>query len=170
VVLKKAELKDSEAIMQIIKEAQHHLREKGIDQWQNNYPNKEIVEEDIARGINYILLKDDIIIGTVVLTFAGEETYKRIYKGQWLCNQDYAVVHRIAVARAFMGQGYGSIILKELEKLCLEKGFYCIRVDTHEENRAMQKLLENRGFHYCGIIYLKDGAKRLAFEKHLKKA
>lgn len=162
---KKAEEKDLNEIMTIIKDAQRHLRKERIDQWQNNYPNREIVQEDIARGNNYILVEDDVIIGTVVLTFEEEENYKKIYDGQWLCNLDYAVVHRIAVARAFMGQGYGSIILREAEKICIEKGFSAIRADTHQDNRVMQKLLENSGFYYCGIIYLEDGAKRLAFEK-----
>src|SRR5690554_6567775 len=102
---KKAENRDFDKIMCIIKDAQVHLRESGIDQWQNNYPNEEIVQEDIANGNNYILVQDDIIIGTVVLTFGEEERYSKLYEGQWLCGQKYAVVRRVAVAREFMGQG-----------------------------------------------------------------
>ena len=71
---------------------QVHLRESGIDQWQNNYPNEEIVQEDIARGNNYILVEDGKVIGTVVLSFAEEESYKQIYDGQWLCGLAYAVI------------------------------------------------------------------------------
>lgn len=162
---KKAENRDFDKIMCIIKDAQVHLRESGIDQWQNNYPNEEIVQEDIANGNNYILVQGDIIIGTVVLTFGEEERYSKLYEGQWLCGQKYAVVRRVAVAREFMGQGYGSKLLKEAEKLCGKRGFKCLRADTHEDNKVMQKLFENHGFQYCGIIYLEDGAKRVAYEK-----
>lgn len=56
-LFRKAEYRDFNEIMAIIKEAQVHLRESGIDQWQNNYPNEEIVQEDIARGNNYILVE-----------------------------------------------------------------------------------------------------------------
>ncbi|MFY9394774.1 MAG: hypothetical protein WBI32_09720 [Halanaerobiales bacterium] len=42
-LFRKAEYRDFNEIMAIIKEAQVHLRESGIDQWQNNYPNEEIV-------------------------------------------------------------------------------------------------------------------------------
>lgn len=164
-LFRKAEYRDFNEIMAIIKEAQVHLRESGIDQWQNNYPNEEIVQEDIARGNNYILVEDGKVIGTVVLSFAEEENYKKIYDGQWLCGLAYAVIHRIAVARDFMGKGYGSILLKEAEKLCIERGFKSLRADTYEDNKVMQRLLENHGFQYCGIIYLEDGAKRIAYEK-----
>lgn len=40
-----------------------------------------------------------------------------------------------------------------------------IKVDTHEENISMQKLLKKNNFKYCGIIYLEDKSKRIAFEK-----
>ena len=38
-------------------------------------------------------------------------------------------------------------------------------MDTHEDNISMQRLLEKNNFKYCGIIYLEDGNKRIAFEK-----
>jgi hypothetical protein len=40
-----------------------------------------------------------------------------------------------------------------------------IRIDTHRDNHIMQGLLQRHGFSYCGIIYLLDGAERLAFQK-----
>ena len=38
-----------------------------------------------------------------------------------------------------------------------------IRVDTHANNRIMQKLMEKNGFTKCGIIYVKDGTPRIAY-------
>ena len=40
-----------------------------------------------------------------------------------------------------------------------------MRIDTHEENLGMQGLLKKLGYHYCGVIYLENNDKRLAFEK-----
>ena len=40
-----------------------------------------------------------------------------------------------------------------------------MRIDTHEENKGMQKLISQLGYKYCGIIVLESGDKRLAFEK-----
>lgn len=40
-----------------------------------------------------------------------------------------------------------------------------IRVDTHEANVPMQKLLMKNDYQKCGIIYVNDGTPRVAFQK-----
>ena len=40
-----------------------------------------------------------------------------------------------------------------------------MRIDTHEENKGMQKLIAQIGYDYCGVILLENGDKRLAYEK-----
>lgn len=165
--LRKALESDIENIMAIIKQAQEYLRKKGINQWQNNYPNTDVIMNDIKNGYGYVLLKNGNIVGTVAVSFDGEETYKTIYEGNWLSNYKYAVIHRMAICNELKGIGLGSVIIKHIEKMCLDKGVKSIRIDTHEDNISMQRLIEKNGFKYCGIIYLKDRSKRLAYEKIL---
>ena len=43
--------------------------------------------------------------------------------------------------------------------------FAHLRIDTHRDNRIMQRLIEKHGFTYCGIIWLEDGTERLAYER-----
>ncbi len=40
-----------------------------------------------------------------------------------------------------------------------------IRIDTHQNNKRMQHLLEKNGFTYCGIILTEEQAPRLAYQK-----
>ena len=40
-----------------------------------------------------------------------------------------------------------------------------IRIDTHRDNLIMRHNLLKHGFTYCGIIYLADGAQRLAYQR-----
>lgn len=54
-----------------------------------------------------------------------------------------------------------------MEELCLSKGVHSIKIDTHEENISMQRLLKKNKFQYRGVIYLEDGNKRIAFERTL---
>ena len=162
---RKAEERDINKIMNIIKHAQAYFKEKGIDQWQNNYPNPEVIREDIKRGYGYVLLKEGEIVGTVAVSFDGEKTYDTIYEGSWISNFDYGVIHRLAIDNKSKGQGLASEIIKEIEKMCLSRKIHSIRIDTHEDNKPMQRLIEKNGFKYCGIIYLNDKSKRLAFEK-----
>lgn len=164
---RKTNHKDVEQVMEIIKQSQQYFKDQGIDQWQNGYPNEDVIKEDISNDHSYVLLKDNKILATTVLSFDGEETYNEIHDGKWLSNDDYAVIHRIAVNTEYKGLGLSGEIIKEAEKKCSERNIKSIKVDTHKDNISMQKLLEKNGFKYCGIIYLNDGDTRVAFEKIL---
>ncbi len=158
---------DINDIMNIIKQAQAYFKEQGINQWQDNYPNVETIRNDIISKNSYVLIKDNNIVATVAVSFDKEKTYDSIYDGEWISNNEYAVIHRMAVDNNYKGLGLSSQIIKNIEQLCLNKGINSIKVDTHEENLSMQKLLIKNKFQYCGIIYLEDKSKRIAFEKIL---
>lgn len=163
-----AEKEDIDGIMSIIEEAQIYLRKQGIDQWQKNYPNRDTIKNDIENGYGYILLRDNNILGTVAVMLSGEKTYDSIYNGSWITNGQYGVIHRLAINPRYHGRGLAWEIIRQVEKICLNQGIKSIKVDTHKENLSMQELLQKNGFKYCGIIYLEDGAERMAFEKVIK--
>ena len=163
---RKAVEADIYSIMNIIEQAQAYFKDSGINQWQNNYPNIETVMNDISNQNGYVLLIDNNVTGTVAVSFDGEKNYEYIYNGQWISNDVHAVIHRIAVDSNYKGLGLASIIIRNIEEICLNKGIHSIKVDTHRENISMQKLLRKTGFQYCGIIYLEDKSERIAFEKN----
>ncbi|MGL5345761.1 MAG: GNAT family N-acetyltransferase [Peptostreptococcaceae bacterium] len=164
---RKTSSQDIEYVMKIINKSQDYFKEQGIDQWQNNYPNSEVIQEDIDKDSSYVLLNNNQIVGTTALSFDGESTYDNIYEGEWLTTSDFAVIHRIAVDNSFKGLGFASKIISEVENICLLNNIKSIKVDTHEDNKSMQRLLDKCGFKYCGVIYLPDNAKRVAYEKEL---
>ena len=161
---------DVDSIVNILSEARTTIASLGIDQWQNGYPSKDVVLDDIRKERSYVVVgKDDRICGTFALIKDGEPTYRKIYEGSWLTGESpYVALHRIAIAKAFRGQGLAEEIIRFLEQTghaCRASG---VRVDTHTGNIPMRKMLERNGFSYCGIIYLSDGQKRVAYEKELE--
>ena len=154
-------------VLEIIEDGKNYLKEQGIDQWQDGYPNKEVIEADIKNSCSYILEEDGTIIGTTVIGFDGESTYDKIYEGQWLSNEKYAVIHRMAVASLYRNRGISNLLMEYVERLVLDKGISSIKIDTHKRNIPMRKFLEKMGYVYCGIIFLEDGKERVAFEKNL---
>ena len=160
---------DIKEIMNIIKEAQNYFKEKKINQWQDGYPNAESIINDIESEELYVLLIDNKIIATAYLSFKGDIDYDVIYEGEWISQGDYAVVHRVAVLSEMKGHGVADELFKNIEKVCLENNINNIKIDTHRENKSMQRFLNKNGFEYCGIIYLKDNEERIAFEKILDK-
>ena len=164
-IIRKSLKEDVKDIMKIINRAKEFLKENGVDQWQDGYPNNETIERDILNNDSYVVLKDNNIVATLAISFDGEKTYDVIYDGKWLSNGKYAVIHRIAIDNEYRGTGVSSYILQKVYEICLDNNIHSIKIDTHEKNIPMQKLLKKNDFKYCGVIYLEDNSKRIAFEK-----
>lgn len=166
-VFRKAAASDANHIMEIIAQAQSALREQGVDQWQNGYPNSDVIRQDIEASNCYVLLRDDRVAATVTVSFDEEKTYEKIYQGAWLSNGAYAVIHRLAVGDADKRLGLASIIINQVTDMCHIRKVHSIRADTHADNKAMQQLLVKHQFAYCGIICLVDGNQRFSYEKEI---
>ena len=50
-----------------------------------------------------------------------------------------------------------------LKAISIGKFIEAIRVDTQDENKVMQHILEREDFEYCGLITF-DGGQKLAWE------
>ena len=156
---RKARVEDLPRILELIECGRQKMRAAGNnEQWTNGQPSQEVIEEDIRLGESYVMTEN----GKVVVTFAfkpgPDVTYAKIYEGKWLDDvKPYYVVHRLASAPGVRG------VLKDVLNFCFSHTDN-IRIDTHRQNVVMRHALEKYGFRYCGIIYLLDGAERLAFQ------
>lgn len=165
-----ADIKDLPSIMQIVHEAQVFLASLAIDQWQDGYPKELVIRDDILKLESYVVSNTKgEILATAMLTNSAEPTYKAI-EGYWLTDESspYGVIHRMAVGASFRGQGVAKFILESSEQKLKEEQIESMRIDTHEDNICMQSLLSKCGYSYCGIIFLANGDKRLAFEKLMR--
>lgn len=155
---------DVSKIMEIIKQAQQFLKDQGINQWQDNYPNEEVINNDINNNNCYVIADGQMIVAFGAIIFAEEPTYKIIEGGSWLNDDSYCVIHRLAVNQAYRNQKIASMFIEYVKNLCISKDIYNIRIDTHQDNLIMQKMLKNNGFQYCGVIYLLSNDVRLAYQ------
>ena len=167
---RRAEPADLSRIMRIVEEGRASLAELGIEQWQSDYPTWDNYEFDIARGIAWIVTSGQEIAAVTAIDFTPDAAYADI-KGAWLTDGAYASIHRTCVDRAFRGTGAGSELLSLAEDLALGSGCGSVRVDTHEGNTPMRRLLEKNGYIACGVITLLSGSEagqsRVAYEKKL---
>ncbi len=164
--IRKSTTTDINEILSIIEDAKAALKGGGVDQWQTGYPNREVIEKDISDGVSYVLEEEGRILGTIAVTFDGEETYNTVYQGSWLSppGTPYATIHRLATATAYKKSGYAKILCEHCISLCRDMGIGSAKVDTHRNNVAMRSLLEGFGFALCGIVYIEDGSERIAYE------
>jgi RimJ/RimL family protein N-acetyltransferase len=151
---------DIDTILQLIDQGrQKMIAEGNTHQWVNGYPSREMIENDIACGRSYMVESDadGEPLATFVLMSGPDPTYGRIDDGEWLNDEPYYVIHRIASSAKVRG------VMRQVVAYALTKTAN-IRIDTHADNHTMQAVLGRLGFRRCGIIYLTNGAERVAFQ------
>lgn len=154
------------SIWNIFQDAIEKRRIDGSEQWQNGYPNPEVIQRDIDEKKAYVLEEDDEIIGYTAVIFNDEPAYDNI-DGKWLSTGDFVVLHRIVIAKNHAGKGLSKKIIECSEFIARDAGISSIKVDTNFDNPAMIKIFEKCGFEFCGEVMMK-GSPRKAYEKIIK--
>ena len=163
-MIRRAAIQDLEQIMQIYARAVQYMHASGNpNQWVAGYPSRTLIEEDIARGVSYVVDRDSVIEAVFSYIEGEDPTYRQIGQGMWHTNGSYGTVHRLASAGRL--RGVAGICFSWCAEQAKMHGCSSLRADTHQDNRIMQHLLQKNGFVYCGVIHLANGAPRLAFER-----
>lgn len=148
-----------------------YFRANGIDQWQKGEPNEEGLLRSIKEHKLYVLEEAGEAAAMITLARGPELSYGEI-NGAWLNDEPYYAFHRVCVENSRKGQGTASQLFAQSEKLVLSLGFSNVRIDTHPDNRSMQRALEKNGYVRCGRLILKEGSEagdvRLAYQKVLE--
>lgn len=162
---RKASVTDIPQIWKIIQQAIVRRMKDGSQQWQDGYPNEEVIERDVAKSFGYVLTANSLVVGYAAVLFNDEPEYERL-RGTWLTNGDYVVVHRIALLDEYLGKGLAQKMFLFIEDLAIVNTIFSIKVDTNFDNIPMLKILENLNYVYCGEVSFR-GSHRRAYEKIL---
>ncbi len=151
---------DIPAIMPVLEAARGIMRASGNPfQWPDGYPTEAMIRSDIQAGNGYVFDTEEGIVGYFAAIPGPDPTYSYIEDGQWVDDRlPYYVVHRIASVPQAHGIFTGMLDFVSARSRN-------IRIDTHRDNKIMQHLLQTHGFSYCGVIYLLNGAPRLAYQR-----
>uniref|UniRef100_UPI0040577098 GNAT family N-acetyltransferase n=1 Tax=Agathobacter sp. TaxID=2021311 RepID=UPI0040577098 len=157
--IRKAKIEELDSIMKVYAFARKFMEEhKNPTQWGQNKPSREQIESDILAGKCHLCIKEGQIAAVFYFAKEADVTYAKIYDGNWINDEPYAVVHRIASSGII--KGAGSFCMNWASGQCEN-----LKIDTHKDNYVMQNMLKKCGFVHCGTIYLENGEERLAFHK-----
>ena len=164
---RKAQISDIPEIWLILQKAIQRRKEEGSKQWQDGYPNPEVIQNDIEKEIGFVLTDNQKIIGYTAVLINDEPEYARI-EGKWVTNADFVVFHRVAISEDYLGKGLAKIMIGYIEDYALENQIYSVKADTNFDNHAMMAIFNRLGYVYCGEVYFRGSARR-AYEKVLER-
>ena len=166
-LFRKAQISDIPEIWVILQKAIQRRKEEGSNQWQDGYPNPEVIQNDIEKEIGFVLTDNQKIIGYTAVLINDEPEYARI-EGKWVTNADFVVFHRVAISEDYLGKGLAKIMIGCIEDYALQNKIYSVKADTNFDNHAMMAIFNRLGYVYCGEVYFRGSARR-AYEKVLSK-
>jgi len=164
--LTKCTMRDFSTVKKLIRGAKKHLKQQGINQWQDGFPNSAALKEDILLGRARILSYGGYSMGYCCLEFNGEKDYETLLSGAWQFPTPYAAMHRVALSKKTRGTGASLTLFTLASEECKKAGFQSLRIDTHPDNKKMQRALSSAGFTNIGKVVIRD-TEMLAFEKDL---
>ena len=163
---RKAEISETSEIWAILQHAIIRRKKEGSNQWQDGYPNLEVIKKDIEKGYGYVLTEDEKTIGYCAILINDEPEYEKI-EGKWLTNSDFVVFHRVAISEKHLGKNLSKKIIEFIEDFARKMNIKSLKADTNHDNFAMIKIFEKSGFTFCGTVHFR-GSPRRAYEKVLE--
>ena len=155
--IRKAQREDLPRIEEIYAYARRFMAENGNpNQWGTTTPQTSLLEDDIEKGLLFVLTHEHLIHGVFYFYIGPDPTYGVIEDGQWRSDAPYGTIHRIA------GDGSGGVLAAAVRYG--KSQINHIRIDTHHDNRIMQHAVIRQGFRRSGIIHLENGSPRIAYD------
>lgn len=149
-----ANTSDTNRIFEIYEYARAYMKAHGNpNQWGDNRPEKSLTKDDIKNQRCYVMEDEGHIFACFVFTIGFEKEYEAKFPS----NDKYGVIHRVASDGSKRG------IVEQIVDFAKGK-VNLLRIDTHEDNKIMQKVIERQNFKRLGIIYLKDKSPRILYE------
>jgi len=156
-VIRNAQWEDLPRIEEIYAYARKFMEETGNpNQWGKTTPATSLLEDDIRRELLHVLTYDGIIHGVFYFYIGEDPTYGVIEDGQWRSDTPYGTIHRIA------GDGSGGVLAAAVA--FGKERIRHLRIDTHHDNRIVQRAVAKQGFQRSGIIHLENGSPRIAYD------
>ena len=155
----RARPEDAEAIARLFEEAKRVGRQNGTTDWDESYPTREDVDEDIARGDLWALTEDGRLIATISLL---EEDFENGLDAGWT-DANSCVLARLCVDPGLQGRGVGAEMMRLVTREAARLGFGATRHLASVDNPAALRLYRKLGYRELRQVRF-FGSDFIAFE------
>ena len=152
---RKATKADLTEVLNLYKSVVRNMIESGINQWSDEYPNKEVLSLDIEKGELILAVAQNSICGAFVMNEFADEDY---YKAAWEFPElRWCVIHRLCVNPEFHRCGLATKMMEYVENVAKRQGFEAIHLDTFSGNPKALSLYHTLGFVDVGEAFWARG-------------
>lgn len=146
-MIRKAETKDLESIMEIVQKIIIEMHMHNNFQWDVNYPQTVNFIDDMERDNLFVSVKENMVIGFICIN----RDEPREYEGQkWSSTEDSLVIHRMGVSPVYQNAGIGAELVRFADELSRRLDVPCLKTDTYSLNTKAQGLLQKQGYRFVG--------------------
>ena len=163
-IIRKAKHNELNQIMQAYKSCVKGMIDLGIDQWDESYPNRNIIRNDLREQNYYVAILDQEIVAGIKIDQAQDPSYLEM---DWHDkSNNFVVVHRLCSKTKVWNKGIGKKMMEFAELVAKERGCSSIRLDTYINNPKAIAFHQKIGYNKLGSINLKpDKDIYYCFEK-----
>lgn len=162
--IRKGKKSDLNNIMLMYRSCVSGMITNGITQWDESYPNSEIIKKDLEASTYYVAEIKQQIIGGINIDNNQDRAYLEV---NWNDKSNaFLVIHRLAVREEFWNKKIGKKLMAYAEHLAIEKKLKSIRLDTYSGNPKAIEFYKKLNYKELGSIHLKIGKNEYyCFEK-----
>lgn len=164
-MIRLASIEDLNEIYNIFNSIKKEMREENNPQWGvsvNNYPNldeyfidypnRQIIEEDIIKQELYLYEEEGIIKGVISICKDNGE-YEGIVETS---DKESIIIHRLAIPENYRKLGLAQKLISYAENKAKEENITIIKADTEVSNAKMNQLFIKMGFKVMGDFAYDD--------------
>lgn len=158
-----ANINDLDDVIEIFSMAINDMNNKGIYQWDEIYPDIDILKSDIKRQQMYLGVSKNNILCAFVINSQCDDEYK---KAKWKYPESsYMIIHRLCVNPNYQNIGIGMKSMLKIEDMVKKMGVESIRLDAFTENPKAIRLYEKLGYSIIGYADWRKGRFALMEKK-----
>jgi ribosomal protein S18 acetylase RimI-like enzyme len=154
---------DAEAVFRLFEEAKRRGRGRGTTDWDETYPTRDLVDEDIARGDLWTLREGGALVAAISMLPKEELDGDAGWTEEHVC-----ALARLCVDPLRQGQGIGAEMMRRITEEAARQGFRATRHLASVDNPAALRLYRRMGCRELGRLRLPYG-DFIAFERRIGK-
>ena len=131
--------------------------------WDADYPNQEILAEDIARGELYLLREDGV--PRAMISILDEALECNLVSFPWPEKRERTcMLARLGIVPEAQGRGLAAETMRLAADAARARGFTAARLLASEDNPVTNHIYQKLGYHPCGHARLWDEEDFVGYE------